>query len=588
MHENAPNINHFWAQLIVEELIRNGIDFFCLAPGSRSTPLTTAVARHPQARHVMHFDERGTAFCALGYARATGRPAVWITTSGTAVANGLPAAVEAGTDGVPLLMITADRPPELRETSANQTIDQVKIFGEYTRWQFDVPAPTPAINPAAVLTTVDQAAYRTRRSPAGPVHLNCMFRKPLAPEAGEHDIPALAARLEEWSTRSTPYTRYEASAPVVEKDRVAALWDELRSTERGLVVAGRLGAATSPAPIREVANRLQWPLLADVSSGLRLGSASAGIAYYDQMLAAEDVIATYSPDAVLHLGGRFVSKRLLQFLEGARPRPYAVVDHTPFRNDPNHQVTHRLEIDPAAFCHAVLDDPPPGRTSSPWLSAWQDMDARAEQHISSFFGEREGLSEPLATRLLSRHIPAGHGLVLANSMPVRDMDRFAATEGPAVPSAANRGASGIDGTLATAAGYAQGLQAPVTLLTGDLALLHDLNSLALLRQSSHPVIVVVLNNHGGGIFSFLPIARHDDVFEPFFGTPHDLSFEKAAAQFGLRYEKADTKDAFLSAYQAACARETSSLIEIQTDRAENHALHEQLASELAEALQPGK
>ena len=578
------NINHFWAQLIVEELIRNGINFFCLAPGSRSTPLTTAVARHPKARHVMHFDERGTAFCALGYARATGRPAVWITTSGTAVANGLPAAVEAGTDGVPLLMITADRPPELRETSANQTIDQVKLFGKYARWQFDVPAPTPSIDPAAVLTTVDQAAYRTRRSPAGPVHLNCMFRKPLAPEAGEHDIQALAARLEDWSTRPTPYTRYEASAPTVEKGGVRALWDELRTIERGLVVAGRLDAATSPAPIREVAGQLQWPLLADVGSGLRLGSTSAGIACYDQMLTSEDVAANHEPEAVLHLGGRFVSKRLLQFLDEARPHPYAVVHHMPFRNDPNHQVTHRLEVDPAAFCRAVLDAPLPDRSGSSWLSSWQDTSALAEQHISSFLEGNAGLSEPLTARLLSRHIPADHGLVLANSMPVRHMDRFATTEGPAVPSAANRGASGIDGTLATAAGYARGLQSPVTLLTGDLALLHDLNSLALLRQSPHPVIVVVLNNHGGGIFSFLPIAHHDDVFEPFFGTPHDLSFEQSAAQFDLHYEKADTKETFLSAYQRACARNVSALVEIQTDRAENHALHEQLASELAEAL----
>jgi len=180
---DAPNVQYLWAKLIVEELLRSGAGHFFLAPGSRSTPLALAVARNRRARYHVHFDERGTAFAALGYGRATGKPAVWITTSGTAVANGLPAVVEAATDGVPLILLTADRPPELRETGANQTIDQAKIFGDYVRWQLDLPVPDPAIDPAFVLTTVDQAVYRSLRAPAGPVHLNCMFREPLVPSA---------------------------------------------------------------------------------------------------------------------------------------------------------------------------------------------------------------------------------------------------------------------------------------------------------------------------------------------------------------------------------------------------------------------
>ena len=187
MNRETPRANRLWASLIVEELIRCGVDFFCVAPGSRSTPLVAALAANDRARSLVHFDERGTAFAALGYARATGRPAAWITTSGTAVANGLPAVVEASTDGVPMILLTADRPPELRQTGANQTIDQPDIFGDYVRWRFDLPAPDLAIDPAMVLTTVDQAAYRARRSPHGPVHLNLMFREPFLPE-GEDDV----------------------------------------------------------------------------------------------------------------------------------------------------------------------------------------------------------------------------------------------------------------------------------------------------------------------------------------------------------------------------------------------------------------
>src|SRR5215213_3717511 len=200
LNRDTPRANRLWAYLIVEELLRCGIEFFCVAPGSRSTPLVAALAANARARSLIHFDERGTAFAALGYARATGRPAAWITTSGTAVANGLPAVVEAATDGVPMVLLTADRPPELRQTGANQTIDQPDIFGDYIRWRFDLPAPDPAIDPAMVLTTVDQAAYRASRTPQGPVHLNLMFREPLLPE----DEDALSGPSS-WMKSGEPY-----------------------------------------------------------------------------------------------------------------------------------------------------------------------------------------------------------------------------------------------------------------------------------------------------------------------------------------------------------------------------------------------
>src|SRR5215210_6586165 len=273
LNRDTPRANRLWAYLIVEELLRCGVDFFCVAPGSRSTPLVAALAANEKARTLVHFDERGTAFAALGYARATGRPAAWITTSGTAVANGLPAVVEASTDGVPMILLTADRPPELRQTGANQTIDQPDIFGDYVRWRFDLPAPDPGIDPAMVLTTVDQAAYRASRAPQGPVHLNLMFREPFLLEGDEDALSGPSS----WERSDEPYTRYAATKPAVDGMEIHKLWETLRPVRRGLVVAGRLASRKQGEAVLRLAEVLGWPLLPDIGSQVRLGADSQGL-----------------------------------------------------------------------------------------------------------------------------------------------------------------------------------------------------------------------------------------------------------------------------------------------------------------------
>ncbi len=581
----VPNINHLWAGLLIEELVRGGVAFFVLASGSRSTPLATAVARHPTARHVVHVDERGAAFAALGYGRATGRPAGWITTSGTAVANGLPAVVEASESRVPLLLLTADRPPERRATGANQTVDQVKIFGGFVRWQFDLPAPSVEVPPQMVLTTAAQAVWRARRAPAGPVHLNCMFRKPLAPDPDGSDLTGYAAPLRAWAEAEAPYTTYAAAPAAPPEEVVDAVWNALRGAERGLVVAGRLDTRREAEAVRRLAEKLRWPLLPDVASQLRLG-AGAEAAYFDGVLTSAPFQAAHAPEAVLHLGGRSLSKRLREFIDAHPPAVYAVAVDAPDRLDPDHRVTHRAEAGVEAFCAALAERATASAKGKAWQERWHGASARAGAVLDAFDADAEALSEPLVARLVARHLPAGHGLFLASSMPVRDVNRFAAPDGAApVRVAANRGASGIDGTVASAAGFALGLKAPVTLVIGDLALLHDLNGLALLHAA--PVVAIVINNDGGGIFSFLPIAKHADVFEPFFATPHGRSFEHAAALFGLPYHRPDSKTAFVEAYRAACASGRSALIEVRTDRGENLHLHQRLEVRIAEAVAQG-
>ena len=572
----APHPNRLWADLIVEELVRGGVGLFCLAPGSRSTPLVQAVAANPRARHLMHVDERGTAFAALGYARATGRPAAWITTSGTAVANGLPAVVEASVDGVPLVLLTADRPPELRDTGANQTIPQPVIFGEHVRWRADLPTPTPDIDPAFVLTTVDQAVHRALGRPRGPVHLNCMFREPLAAEAPEDE------RLAAWRASGEPYTRYAAPSGIRGAD-LTGFAERLDGIERGLVVAGRLRTRAEGEAAVQLAEALGWPLLPDVGSQVRFEDAAVACPFYDQALGSEDFREAFAPGAVIHLGGRVTSKRLARFVADARPEPFVVVRDDPFRFDPDHRVTDRFEADVEAFCFALAQEIA-GTTKrpTPWLRAWRAASDAASAALDAYFSEDDALSEPALARRAAAQ--AGAGLVLAASMPVRDADAFASVGEEAAPLvASNRGASGIDGTVATAAGVARGLDAPVTLLIGDLALLHDLNSLALLRDGP-PVTVVAVNNDGGGIFHFLPIAEHEAVFEPYFGTPHGLGFEHAARLFGLAYHRPETLADLDAALDAARSSGRSALVEVRTERGANHALHADLLARCAAAV----
>ncbi len=572
MKTEQPNLNYLWASLLMEELYRCGVRLVCASPGSRSAPLALAAARHGGLECVMHYDERGSAFYALGHARATGMPAVWITTSGSAATQGLPAVVEAAQHRVPLILITADRPPELRDCEANQSIDQVKLFGSYLRWQFDLPCPDPAFPQASLLSLADHAVARSLRSPAGPVHLNAMFREPLDPApvgGGVRLDPALSG----WAGSNLPRTL--ASRPLAEPtatdlDRLA---ETARGARHGLLVVGGLVRPADHEAVRRLARKLKWPVLPDAASGLRLGKAPPfACLHYDLLL---DGNAPY-PDMVLQIGGHLTSKRLLRFLQEKTPAVFAAVHDHPFRADPTHRITHSLECDIPSFCSALearldLDENPD------WTAQWVARSATIGEELDR---RLTGLSEPALARIVSQLLPDGSGLFLASSMPVRDMDTFGAAAGQRIRVAANRGASGIDGLVATAAGFARGLQKPVTAILGDLALLHDLNSLNYLR-SGPPVILVAINNDGGGIFSFLPIANHRADFETVFGTPHGLRFEHAARQFDLAYASPSTLTDFKQAYRDAVAAGRSTLIEVRTRRDENRHLH----ASLREAVQ---
>lgn len=578
---DRSNLNTVWASLLVDEFIRNGIDTFCFASGSRSAPLILAIAKNPKAKKIVHFDERGAAYFALGYGRATGRPSLVVTTSGTAVANTWPAVVEASLDCVPMIVLSADRPPELRETGANQTIDQVKLFGDYVRWRIDLPAPDTKISPAFVLTTVDQAVYRSRRSPQGPVHINCMFREPLAPEQNGEEYRDLLSPLQDWEEGEGTYTDYRAPYLSIGTGALEAITSILNSTRKGVLVVGGLRSRRDQKAVERLIQKLGWPTFADITSGLRLSSGPLMIPYYDTLLELERL--SPAADVVLHLGGRVTSKHLLLWIEKNRPKHHLVVNDHPFRYDPTHSVTERFEADLVDFC-AAIESQVEGAIDRSWLEKWKGPNDSIDSILERALSKDDTLSGPSVARVLSRSIPAIHALFLASSLPIRELDRFAATGGPPIRIASNRGASGIDGTVATAVGFALGLQQPVTLFTGDLALLHDLNSLSLIRSSEQPIVIVVLNNNGGGIFSFLPIARFKDLFEPYFGTPHNLHFKEGARMFGIDYASPRSITDFSQLYTDACRRGRPTLIEVRTDREEEHRRHLRLQEEISSQL----
>jgi 2-succinyl-5-enolpyruvyl-6-hydroxy-3-cyclohexene-1-carboxylate synthase len=582
---DASNINSLWGTLIVEELIRNGIDYFIISIGSRSTPLTVAVARNKSANKQICFDERAAAFHALGYARATGKPAVVICTSGSAAANYFPAIIEASTDGVPMIVLSADRPPELRLTGANQTIQQFNLYGQYAKWQFDLPCPDEKIAPQMVLTTIDQAIHQATKSPCGVVHLNCMFREPLAP-SNAYISEMYLASLNRWQEHEKPYTQYSHSISLPDTASINEIADIINQTQRGILAVGQLKSSAEVEAVLQLAKKLNFSVFADIQSGIRLDNSLANVInYYDQLLLT-DFCHQLNVETILQVGSRITSKRFLQFLDKHPPKHHIAVIDDPFRHDATHTVSLRIDSDITHFCQLILMKINNTYTyESNWVKKLNRQSQLVNQCVDDFLLPREDITEPGVTRIISRYMSKEHGLFIASSMPIRDMDMYASCEGSPLAVASNRGTSGIEGTIATGAGFAAGLKAPVTVLVGDLAFLYDLNSLALLKTLSQPIIVVVVNNNGGGIFSFLPIAKFQDVFEQYFGAPHDIEFEHAVKTFGIDYYHPDTSNAFLTTYQTAVNNQRPAVIEVTTNRDENYALHQNLQKQIISKLQ---
>ncbi len=568
---NAKNINHLWARIIIEELRRLGADYSCISPGSRSTPLTVAAAENHNVSTFLCYDERGAAFHALGYARATAKPAVLICTSGTAAANYLPAVIEASMESIPMIILTSDRPPELRETMANQTIHQPALYGAYVRWHFDLPCPDENVSLHALLTTIDQLYFRAISERSGPVHLNCMFRDPLAPIKAPISSKYLAP-IETWKKSKIPFTRVYPARRAQSESTLHSLLQ----TKEPLLVIGRLHSHEHIKALRKWIKTIPWPVYPDVASGLRIKYSSNIIDHMDLLLISSSIQKRLTKTPILHIGGPLVSKRFYQFLQSEHQAPYILCAPNAIRQDPAHHVTDHIEIDPQ-----VLASWKPEPSSKSDLLIYLRKNSRM---VQSILAKRvTDFSEPHIIRAIMDIVPDHHHIFISNSMPIRDADMFGSNFDDNQMIASNRGASGIDGNLATAIGFSQGMHEPVTAIMGDLALIHDTSSFSQLRTIKHPLIIILINNGGGGIFHFLPIAKHD-TFETFFATPHEWNFKHMAYQFDLAYAQPKTLQDLHIAYRMALNRSENTLIEVVTDRQKNHGIHMEIYQNIRNAL----
>jgi len=580
----SSELQYLWAELIVEELVRNGADRIVLSPGSRNSPIVLAAAENERVRSSVHFDERGAAFYALGYAKATGKPCVLVCTSGTAAANYLPAVVEASKSCVPLIVITADRPIELRDTSANQTIDQIGLFGKYPRWSFDIPSADPSVAAEFVLTTIDQAIYRSLRVPEGPVHLNCQFREPLSPDNLGSVFEDIPDSIKSWFAGEEPYTRYVHNRFIADNATLEEIGSILKESERGVIFAGNLPHDLDPEPLFSFAEAAKMPVLACISSGLRFGSHAHSemlISNYDLCLSDEHLCRALSPDFTIHLGGPVVSKRLNEYLDNSGATK-VVINDTPFREDQSHKVDFRVEMDPGEFCRrmrGVSTD-----SESALLRPYRKLQDLSGDIISHDDLMQSFTNELSLAKIILKMIPNDSAVFLGNSMPIRDADMCGVTRASKLLVGVNRGASGIDGNVASAVGFAEGNERRLILLIGDLALLHDINSLALVKESSIPITIVVFNNHGGGIFSFLPVTKHDSHFDKFFAASHDFNFKDVSAMFGIDYFCPQTFLQFRDDFGQAVKSTKSCILEVKVDSKRNVAEHASIAQHMIEAV----
>ena len=546
------NTNTLWCSVLVETLFRCGVRMAVVSPGSRSTPLTTALARHPGIEAIPVLDERSAAFFALGQAKRTLRPVVLVCTSGTAAANYLPTIVEAHESGVPLIAITADRPPELRDCASGQTIDQQKLYGGYVEFYHELAVPEPRLELLRYLRqTVAQACARALAPHAGPVHLNAPFRDPLAPLADATAEP-LRGKLDE--TFFAHLTPPDAAC-------VSVTWTPPQ-TVRGVIVAGPANPADPVAYARavgRVARTLGWPVLADALSPLRHHKPEGVcvVAHYDALLRDEAQAAALAPEAVLCVEGWPTSKVLRGWLERSGAE-VTMVSANPANRDSLHLRTRQILADIAAL---IVTEP---RPEDEYVTRWAGAETAAAARIDAALAAETELFEPKAAWLLARHLPEATPLFVASSMPVRDVEYFWPQSARRTRVLFNRGANGIDGTLSTALGVAHG-GAPAVLLTGDLSLLHDTNGFLLRPKLCGSLTIVLIDNRGGGIFEHLPVARFDPPFEEFFATPQDADFEKLCAAYGV--EHVEVRDWMQFAELVAALPETGvRVLHVRTDR----------------------
>jgi 2-succinyl-5-enolpyruvyl-6-hydroxy-3-cyclohexene-1-carboxylate synthase len=600
---DPTNHNTALASAFAEELARGGLRRAVVSPGSRSTPLAVALWREPGIEVTVILDERSAGFFALGAAQASGEPVALLCTSGTALANYHPAVAEADLACIPLVVLSADRPPELRGIGAGQVIDQIKTFGEAVRWFCEVGTHDADDTGLLHLRSVACRALARARGEIrpGPVHLNFPLREPLAPIPVEGAVTAtdpLALHGRE-GRPLTAVTRVDLEPTAFVLDEVAG---HIGDAIAGVIIAGRQTDPELREPLAHLARVSGFPILAEPTSQMRFGphDRSYVISTYDTLLRDEHFAKGVVPELVLRFGELPTSKPLREWL-AASGADQIVVDPTGGWNEPTNMAAAILRVDPteAASGWATRLEklsseggargPLPSQTagrfvqgpSRPAPKAWLEAEAMAQTGIAEALAEEKEITEPALHAALGRAYRDGELVYTSSSMPIRDQEAFLAPGEADVLFLCNRGANGIDGLISSGIGAAEASGRPTTIVTGELGFLHDLGGLAALRDVETPVRIVVIDNGGGGIFHFLPqkSALEAEEFEALFGTPRAVSVEKAAALFDLPYTRLESLDDLPTALAAG-----TGLIEVRTDRQTNVAAHRRITDRVLTAI----
>ncbi len=576
----------------VDELVRSGVRHLCLCPGSRSAPLAMTAARHGGLRVWPLVDERSAGFFALGMAKAQREPVAVLSTSGTGAANFLPAVVEARYGRVPLLVLTADRPREVRDFGASQTIDQVRLYGSHVKWFVDTAPPEGSDEMLRYFRTVASRAVATAAAgPAGPAHVNVPLREPLVPTPVPDEIPPEAQRWPvAWDGRpdGRRYTAVPESPRTPDAARIQQLAGELSRHPRGLIVCGHQDDPGLAEAACRLAEALGYPILADPLSQIRSGphDHSLVIDGYDAMLRVDDLMWELIPQVILRIGGLPASRPLLTYLRTHREARHVIMDGEDGWTDPVHLAADVIYADPRRVCEAIASHARPhrGTSGSRWAARWTRLSAAARRAV----GERlASIDEPFEGRVFSELaslLPDHAVLYVGNSMPVRDLDAFFPAVSRTIRMLGNRGANGIDGLVSSALGAAAVSPGPVVLVLGDLSFYHDMNGLLAAKRHRLRATIVLLNNDGGGIFSFLPEAAYPEHFEALFGTPTGLDFRAAAELYGASFARADSWAVFRDAIRTGLGSQDLHIVEVASGRDRNVSLHREVWAAAEAAL----
>ncbi len=582
------NRNVIWAEAFIDQLVRGGVRYACISPGSRSTPLALACAGKNELRSFVHIDERSGGFFALGIAKNIRKPVVLVCTSGTAAAEFYPAIIEAYQQNIPLIVCTADRPPEMIDCGANQTINQNNLYANHIRWFFDAGLPEPTPERMRHIRVIARRSIKESNGLVkGPVHINFPFRKPFEPKNYTDIIDAVD--LEPAMNGIADDIAPAETSVITSTESLNDLVSIARMYERGLIIVGPGDFDEVFANrITEMAAHLSYPILADGASQIRFGRHDKRMLFthYDAYLKVGPFIETHAPDVIFQFGGTVSSKGLELFLN--EQDAFKVhINPTGKWQDPSNYLKMVVQSDPGSFCAMMNDrfrEEKLERSTNKWLTDFLKAEERASTLRMNMIDCTESLFEGKILRATLEVIPEGSHVMVSNSMPIRDLDYFVSVMDKFIRIHTNRGASGIDGINSTALGIAATTKSPVYLITGDLAFYHDLNGLIASRKYDIPLTIILINNNGGGIFELLPISGYRDIFKDYFLTPHNLDFESFVRAYGGTHKIITSWDDFTSRLQNINSQPGLHVYEIRTDARASTDLRKKYWQKVEEAM----